>query len=273
MGPGAGVRHTRRRAGASRQSDRPLVSTDADADVSRFAEPKGIRAVRSDSPAWRVHADAAMFIGGVRALLLPSRASAGDAGVAQHSDYKRNPLRRLQTRDVHPRTTFGNTRTSMPRDRVRRSHARARIAPDGGLLADDRSCCVGCTRGDRLVLAAYHATAPPADRRGTRSLRRRNGRGGAAIGADWVPRSAAELQAYLADVRSQLVVGEQARETAQWVAQHPAQPGAWARRCPQRCRGRLLLPGCGATRGSTPCPSSIDRGARSLVVRPAATAM
>ena len=47
-------------------------------------------------PIWRVHEDAAMFPGGVAALLLQSLHPLAMAGVAGHSGYKGDPWGRLQ---------------------------------------------------------------------------------------------------------------------------------------------------------------------------------
>ncbi|MEL6890618.1 MAG: oxygenase MpaB family protein [Actinomycetota bacterium] len=61
-----------------------------------------------DAPIRRVHADASMFIGGMRALLLQSLHPRAMAGVAQHSDYRNDPWGRLQrTADFLAATTFG----------------------------------------------------------------------------------------------------------------------------------------------------------------------
>jgi uncharacterized protein (DUF2236 family) len=88
----------------------------------------------SDEPGWfepgapiqRVHADASMFVGGLRALLLQSLHPRAMAGVAQHSDYRRDPWGRLQrTADFLAATTFGPaTEAQRAVDRVRRVHRR-----------------------------------------------------------------------------------------------------------------------------------------------------
>ena len=63
--------------------------------------------VESD-PIWRVHADASMFIAGIRALLLQSLHPLAMAGVAGHSGYKGDPWGRLQrTSTFLATTTFG----------------------------------------------------------------------------------------------------------------------------------------------------------------------
>ena len=62
----------------------------------------------ADAPIRRVHGDASMFIGGLRALLFQSLHPRAMAGVAQHSDYRNDPWGRLQrTADFLAATTFG----------------------------------------------------------------------------------------------------------------------------------------------------------------------
>lgn len=71
-----------------------------------FAE--GVRWFDESRPIFRVHSDASMFIGGMRALLLQSLHPLAMAGVAQHSDYRNDPWGRLQrTADFLATTTFG----------------------------------------------------------------------------------------------------------------------------------------------------------------------
>ena len=57
----------------------------------------------------RVHGDPAMLIGGVRALLLQTLHPPTMAGVADHSDYRTDPLGRLhRTGRFVGTTTFGS---------------------------------------------------------------------------------------------------------------------------------------------------------------------
>ena len=73
-----------------------------------IAESPGPRWFGADRPIRGVHADASMFIGGLRALLLQSLHPLAMAGVAQHSDYRHDPWGRLQrTADFLGATTFG----------------------------------------------------------------------------------------------------------------------------------------------------------------------
>ncbi|MEM1333440.1 MAG: oxygenase MpaB family protein, partial [Actinomycetota bacterium] len=80
------------------------------------AEERHAELFDSDEPGWfddsapirRVHADASMFIGGMRAILFQSLHPRAMAGVAEHSDYRNDPWGRLQrTADFLAATTFG----------------------------------------------------------------------------------------------------------------------------------------------------------------------
>ncbi|MGB3736439.1 MAG: oxygenase MpaB family protein [Ilumatobacter sp.] len=79
-----------------------------------------------DAPIRRVHADAAMFVGGLRALLFQSLHPRAMAGVAQHSDYRSDPWGRLQrTADFLAATTFGpSSQAQRAVDIVHRVHER-----------------------------------------------------------------------------------------------------------------------------------------------------
>jgi uncharacterized protein (DUF2236 family) len=86
----------------------------------------------TDEPGWfddeapirRVHSDASMFIGGLRAILFQSLHPLAMAGVADHSDYRRDPWGRLQrTADFLAATTFGPASHAQAAvDRVHRVH-------------------------------------------------------------------------------------------------------------------------------------------------------
>jgi len=79
-----------------------------------------------DAPIRRVHADASMFVGGLRALLFQSLHPLAMAGVAQHSNYRRDPWGRLQrTADFLAATSFGPaTEAQRAVDVVHRVHKR-----------------------------------------------------------------------------------------------------------------------------------------------------
>jgi uncharacterized protein (DUF2236 family) len=98
--------------------------------------PERDRWFESGSPIQRVHADSAMFVGGLRAILLQSLHPLAMAGVAQHSDYRSDPWGRLQrTADFLAATTFG------PVDQAELAIARVRAVHEHitGVTSDGRS--------------------------------------------------------------------------------------------------------------------------------------
>ncbi|MFH7322780.1 oxygenase MpaB family protein [Aeromicrobium sp. HA] len=94
----------------------------------------GPRRFAPGDPVWRVHGDASMFVGGIRALLLQSLHPLAMAGVDQHSGFRGDPWGRLQrTSGFIAMTTFGTIEHA---DRtiaaVRGIHERVTgTAPDG----------------------------------------------------------------------------------------------------------------------------------------------
>src|SRR4051794_41452768 len=98
----------------------------------------GERWFGEDRPIRRVHGDAAMVVGGLRALLLQSLHPLVMAGVAQHSDYRDDPWGRLQQTSFFVAvTTFGPAREAERAiARVEGVHRRVRgTATDGHAYA------------------------------------------------------------------------------------------------------------------------------------------
>jgi uncharacterized protein (DUF2236 family) len=94
----------------------------------------GERWFDEDAAIMRVHGDSAMFVGGLRALLLQSLHPHAMAGVAQHSDYRHDPWGRLQrTADFLAATTFGPAdQAELAIARVRSVHERVTGVADDG---------------------------------------------------------------------------------------------------------------------------------------------
>jgi uncharacterized protein (DUF2236 family) len=104
----------------------------------RIHRAAGERWFAEGRPIRQVHADASMFVGGLRALLLQSLHPLALAGVAAHSGYRGDPWGRLQrTSYFLAVTTFGlTTDAEAAVARVRRVHERVRgVAPDGRAYA------------------------------------------------------------------------------------------------------------------------------------------
>ena len=138
-----------------------------------------------DAPIRRVHADASMFVGGLRALLFQSLHPLAMAGVAQHSDYRRDPWGRLQrTADFLAATTFGPaTQAQRAVDRVHRVHRPRRRC---GLRTASRYAANDPHLLEWVHIAELDSFLAAHDRYGddplvgarSRSVRRRGSRGG-----------------------------------------------------------------------------------------------
>lgn len=76
------------------------------ADTLDFAGDPGL--LGPDSVSWRVLGDAAVFVGGIRALVVQSAHAEVVAGVEDHSTYRSDPLGRLSRTSVYvTETTYG----------------------------------------------------------------------------------------------------------------------------------------------------------------------
>jgi len=190
---------------------------------SRIHDTPGPRWFADDRPIRRVHADASMFVGGLRALLLQSLHPLAMAGVAQHSDYRGDPWGRLQrTSTFLAVTTFG-TATDAQRavDKVRGIHRRVRgQAPDGrDYRADDPHLLewVHIAEVDSFLQAYQLYGAAPLDQAGRDDYVADTARVAAALGVLDPPRTEADLRMRLAGYRSELCSTEAAREAARFL--------------------------------------------------------
>ena len=190
---------------------------------SRIHDTPGPRWFADDRPIRRVHADASMFVGGLRALLLQSLHPLAMAGVAQHSDYRGDPWGRLQrTSTFLAVTTFG-TATDAQRavDKVRGIHRRVRgQAPDGrDYRADDPHLLewVHIAEVDSFLQAYQLYGAAPLDQAGRDDYVADTARVAAALGVLDPPRTEADLRSRLAGYRSELSSTEAAREAARFL--------------------------------------------------------
>lgn len=107
---------------------------DAAARRAQLFDAPGERWFADDAPIRRIHADSAMFVGGLRALLLQSLHPLAMAGVAQHSNYRDDPWGRLQrTADYLAATTYGPVaQAERAIEVVRRVHDRVTGVADDG---------------------------------------------------------------------------------------------------------------------------------------------
>src|SRR3954468_10142847 len=139
---------------------------------ARIHGTPGPRWFADDRPIRRVHADASMFVGGLRALLFQSLHPLAMAGVAEHSDYKGDPWGRLQrTSTFLAVTTFGPADDAQRAvDKVRGIHRRVHgTATDGRRYqASDPHLLewVHIAETDSFLVAHQLYGAKPLDQRG-----------------------------------------------------------------------------------------------------------
>ena len=179
------------------------------------------------SATWTVHADVAGLVGGVRALLVQSLHPLAMAGVADHSDYRVDPLGRLQrTASFIATTTFGSTaHAEKAIERVRTVHERVvGTAPDGrSYSATDPHLLawVHCTEVDSFLRTRIRYGASPlppgCDDRYVADMAEIGRR----LGAEHPPTDVAGLRARLWAFRPELEVNRQARDTVRFLAWPP----------------------------------------------------
>ncbi|MFD9740162.1 oxygenase MpaB family protein [Umezawaea sp. NPDC059074] len=203
---------------------------------ARVHDTPGPRWFAEDRPIRRVHGDASMFVGGLRALLLQSLHPLAMAGVAGHSDYRGDPWGRLQrTSAFLAMTTFGaevDARRAV--DQVRGIHRRVHgTAPDGRpYRADDPHLLtwVHLAEVDSFLLAHQTYGARPLDQEGCDGYVADTARVAEALGVPDPPRTTADLAARLAEYRPELHGTAEAREAAKFLVLKAPLP--WAARPP-----------------------------------------
>ena len=211
----------------------------ADAVRSRVAgDPADERIFTAPGPRWFpegsairvVHADAAMFVGGLRALVLQSLHPLAMAGVAGHSGYRGDPWGRLQrTSRFLAATTFGPAADAERQvARVRAVHRKVSgTAPDGRPYRADDPHLLGWVHAaevDSFLRAhrrfgAVHLTEPQRDEYVAEA-----GSVAAKLGVRRPPRTVAELADVLAAYRPELAPTAAARDSARFLLLTPPLP-------------------------------------------------
>ncbi|HEY1228348.1 MAG TPA: oxygenase MpaB family protein, partial [Ramlibacter sp.] len=224
------------------------VHGDEGMHLERYSGPPGDPGLFGpDSVTWRVHADApGMLMGGFASLMLQSLHPLAMAGVDQHSDFRKDPIRRLNRTVAYVvSTTFGSTavaEAAIARVRERVHPHIHGIAPDGRRYsAEDPHLLTWVHVAEvRCFLAGYERFgAPPltaAERDQyyweTAELARR-------LGARNVPESAREVAQYLRDMRPELQATEAAIEGIHFIRTYGATPQ-------ERAAARVLMNGAAA---------------------------
>lgn len=199
----------------------------------------GPRWFTPQDPVARVHGDASMFVGGLRALFLQSLHPAAMQGVADHSGYRGDMWGRLaRTANYIAITTFGTEKHATAAvEAVRRAHLQVvGTLPDG----------TPYEAGDPHLLAWVHAAEISSflaahDAYGHRPLVgaerdlyvRQAGVSAHLLGVVSPPRTEEELNSVLESYRPELRGTEVAREAFRFLIWHPdlpvaTRPGYWA---------------------------------------------
>lgn len=180
-----------------------------------------------DSVAWRVHADPAMFVGGLRALLVQTLHPLAMAGVHDHSDFRDDPFGRLhRTSAFVGSTTYGSWEQALRAvEVVRRVHVHVRgTAPDGRpYRASDPHLItwVHVAEVDSFLRAYQRYGSAPLSAADADRYVDEMATVAELLDAEAVPRSVAQLRGLLADFRPELAVGDQARETVRYLMWPP----------------------------------------------------
>jgi len=197
---------------------------------ARIHSTPGPRWFAPDRPIRRVHADASMFVGGLRALLLQSLHPLAMAGVAGHSGYRGDPWGRLQrTSYFLAVTTFGAADDAAETVRhIKAVHERVRgHAPDGRpYAASDPHLLswVHLAEVDSFLRAHQRYGTEPLDQVGRDGYVRDTARVAAELGVLDPPETETQLDAQLDAYRGELDGTPEARATARFLLLHPPLP-------------------------------------------------
>lgn len=248
-----------------------VAGDDASERAARIWDTPGERWFTEQDPVWRVHADAAMFPGGVAALLLQMLHPMAMAGVAGHSGYKGDPWGRLQRTSTYlAATTFGTVEHAMDTiGHVRAIHERVRGKDAFGrpYRASDPHLLRWVHVAEAWsFLHAYQAFArSPLSTAEADTYVAQAGVSAGHLGVVDPPRTVRALEGELTAYRAELEATEQAREAARFLLVEPplplaSRPGYWA----IAAGGVALLPRYARAELGLPASPTLSRG----VLRP-----
>lgn len=183
---------------------------------------------------WRVNRDAAMYAGGIRALLLQALHPAAMAGVAGHSGYRSDPWGRLQrTGEFIAMTTYGPIPAAEELiGRVRAVHQRVRGKTDDGTpyRASDPHLLAWVHNAEtQSFLSAYRYFGPTPLGPGEGDAYVASAAlVGELLGAVDLPRTEADLTAAIEAYRPELRASPAALDTVDFLLRTPPVPWpAW----------------------------------------------
>jgi uncharacterized protein (DUF2236 family) len=203
---------------------------DGFANRARIHGAPGERWFAPGSPVQRVHGDASMFIGGVRALLLQTLHPAVMTAVARHSGFREDPWGRLQRTSTFLATMAfaADVDAQAAVDGVRsvHDHIRGTTADGTPYSAHDPHLLlwVHVAGTDSFLRSQQVFGHRPLDAAGADEYVRQAAVVARALGARDVPETVAELDATIEAFRPELKAGADAHEAAAFVLREPPIP-------------------------------------------------
>ena len=203
-----------------------------------------------DSVTWRVHGSPAVsLVGGLRSLVIQALHPLAMAGVAQHSDYRRRPLKRLQrTAEYVAVTTFGSTEEAERAAAVVRHVHRKVVGIDPvtgrpySASDPETALWVHCVEIHSFLAAyeAYSGRLDPADRD---RYFAENAIVAELLGvpSDIIPTDAEGVRAFFAAQRPGLCVSGYARDAIEFVVSPPLTGDLAPYWLPLRILGRAAI--------------------------------
>ena len=207
-----------------------VAGPDGAAHAARIHGTVGPRWFEPDSAIVRVHADASMFVGGIRALLLQTLHPAAMRAVSEHSGYRGDMWGRLnRTSRFLAVTTFGTVEDAQQSiDVVRSIHARVTgtMADGTPYAASDPHLLmwVHIAEIESFLLAHQVYGKEPLDQAGRDDYVRQTGEVARRLGVIDPPTTEAELRTVMASYRSELRGSPEAREAVRYLLFKPPLP-------------------------------------------------
>lgn len=207
-----------------------MAGQDAPTRAAAIWGAEGDRWFTPEDPIWRVHLDAAMFIGGIRALLLQSLHPLAMAGVDQHSRYRDDPWGRLQQTSYYLSTTTFGTIADAERliARIRGIHRRVvGVAPDGRAYAasdPELLTWVHLAETDSFLTCHQAYADTPLTDADADTYVAQLGSVAARLGVPDPPTTVSQLHAQLADFGPQMQATPAAKGTVRFIVVDPPLP-------------------------------------------------
>lgn len=209
---------------------RRVAGPDGPRHRERIHGTPGPRWFDQGSPITRVHGDASMFIGGIRAILLQTMHPAAMTAVAEHSGYRGDMWGRLaRTSQFLAVTTFGTAaHAEQAVTAVRRIHDEVTgTMPDGSSYAasDPRLLAwVHAAEADSFLLAHQVYGRRPLDQAGRDEYVAQSAEVARRLGVPDPPTTEEQLRAELEGFRPELRATGHARDAVRFLMLHPDLP-------------------------------------------------